>query len=373
MKKNIKIAIVYDWFDKWGGVERILLVLKEIFPQAHFFTSYFDKKEAFWAKNFILKTSFIDKLPLFIKKNRILSLPFFPFAFESFDFSNYNLVITITSAFAKAIITKPSTYHLCYLLTPPRYLWFFENLYLTNNFVRGLILPYLNYLRYFDFLTGQRPDKIIAISKSVANRCLKIYRRKAEVIYPPFDIEYWKRIEKKPKKILLPFNKNYFLVVSRLEPYKRIDLLIKVFNQLEEKLIIVGRGSQLQKFKKMAKKNIFFIPKLLTDFELGYLYLNANAVILPQEEDFGYVSLESQFFGCPVIAFKKGGATETILENVTGIFFHKEKEILHLIKKFHTISYNLKNQTKKWGKKQTEKFSKKNFINHFLKILENNL
>jgi glycosyltransferase involved in cell wall biosynthesis len=353
-----RVAVVYDWIDKWGGVERVLLKFQEIFPEAVFYTSYFDKEKADWAKNFKIKTSFLQNFPNFIKKNRILSFIFYPFAFESFDFSDYDLVISVTSSFAKSIITKPGTKHICYMLTPTRYLWSHQKEYLNNK-----LLGYTEMIKKWDYVAAQRPDKIISISETVRKRCLKYYRRNSEVIYPPFDTEYWKNI--KPKAT----GKKYFLVVSRLEPYKRIELIIKTFNRLKENLIIVGEGTEEVKLKQMAGDQITFLSKL-SDQDLGGLYANAQALIMPQEEDFGYVSLEAQFFNCPVIAYKKGGAMETVLDGKTGLFFDRQKEIylIRAIERFNKIKYNLKNKVSRYQQNNLEKFNTDKFIDNFLKL-----
>lgn len=375
MIKQKRVAIVYDWIDKWGGVERVLLTLHEMFPKAVFYTSYFDKEKATWAKSLKIKTSFLQSFPSFIKNSRILSFIFYPFAFESFDFSEYDLVISVTSSFAKSIITKPSTKHICYLLTPTRYLWSHEKEYIKKCYWL-FVNCYLKFLKKWDFVTAQRPDKIISISEAVRERCKKYYHRKSEVIYPGFDINYWKNIKDQISKIKVTDqiskilrNKKYFLVISRLEPYKKIDLAIKVFNKLEIPLIIIGEGSQADRLKQIAGENIIFKTKL-SDPELGKLYLKAEALIMPQEEDFGYVSLESQFFDCPVIAYKKGGALETVIDQKTGLFFEDQTEqsLSKTVERFNKIKYNLKVGLKEFGTKNVEKFSKKIFIK---KIQEN--
>lgn len=370
-----RIAIVYDWIDKWGGVERVLLTLHEMFPEAIFYTSYFDQETASWAKNLKIKTSFLQKFPNFIKKSRILSFLFYPFIFESFDFSNYDLVISVTSSFAKSIITKPGTKHICYLLTPTRYFWSHKKDYLKNKLFSYLVSNYINQIKKWDYVVAQRPDKIISISETVKKRCLQYYKRDSEIIYPPFDREYWNNIRLKVKSPHFALRasrgkKKFFLVVSRLEPYKKVDLVIQSFNRLKSNLIVVGEGTEEKKLKKMAGKNIIFLSKL-SDVELGSLYLNAQALIMPQEEDFGYVSLEAQFFGCPVIAYKKGGALETVIDGKTGIFFaNQNKQSLRgAIERFNKIKYNLKNKVREFGIKNIERFSKEKFIDNFLKIL----
>ena len=365
MVKSKKIAIVYDWIDKWGGVERILLNLHEMFPEAVFYTSYFDKEKADWAKDLKIKTSFLQKFPNFIKKNRILSFIFYPFIFESFNFSDYDLVISITSSFGKSIITKPGTRHICYLLTPTRYLWSHEKDYLDNKLVGYLIRGYLEKIKKWDFISAQRPDKIISISETVKDRCLKYYKRKSEVVYPGFDIKYWNKIKLKIKneelKIKL-INKNYYLVVSRLEPYKKVDLVVQSFNRLKSNLIIVGEGTEKNKLEQMTGNNITFLSKL-SDVELGNLYSNAQALIMPQEEDLGYVSIEAQFFGCPIIAYIKGGASETVVNGKTGIFFsnQNEKSLRKAIERFDKIKYNLRKELMKFRGKNLEGFDVKKF------------
>jgi len=356
---NKKIAIVYDWIDKWGGVERVLLHFHKLFPKADFFTSYVDYKKAIWAKDLNFRTSFIQNLPNFIKKSRILSLSFYPYAFESFDFSDYDLVISVTSSFAKSVITKPGTLHICYLLTPTRFLWNFSDIYLKKYKFMSF---YIERLRKWDFVAAQRPDEIISISKTVADRCFKSYKRKSIVIYPPFDKDYWSEIKSKikyQKSKLQIKNQNYYLVVSRLEPYKRVDLAVKTFNQLNQQLVIVGEGSCESKLKRMAKKNILFL-KRVSDEDLGWLYSNAKALIMPQEEDFGYTVLEARFFSCPVVTFKKGGATETVIEGKTGIFFVEQtkKALIDALATFEGKSYNFKEEI-------TDEFNEENFNKKF--------
>jgi len=373
-----KIAIVYDWFDKWGGVERVLLTLYEMFPQAFFFTSYFDKENASWAKDFKIKTSFIEKLPSFIKNSRFLSFPFYPLAFESFDFSEYDLVISITSSFAKGVIVKTPVKHIVYLLTPTRFLWVMPENYHLSGFKKLIISSYLNYLKKWDYACAQRADKIISISKTVQKRCLKYYQRESKVLYPPFDIKYWKNIKNQISKIkmtnqnskLIKMKEPFFLVVSRLESYKKVDLAIKVFNKRKEKLVVIGEGSEEKKLKKMASKNIVFLKKL-TDSQLAYLYSFASALIMSQEEDFGYVSLEAQFFGCPVLAYKKGGATETVLDGKTGLFFDEQNErsLSKLINQFKKIEPQLKQTTLKIGLENVKKFDKIYFTSQFKKMI----
>ena len=371
----MKIAIVYDWLDKWGGVERLLLILAEMYPNAWFYTSYFDPAKAAWAKNLNIKTSYIERMPDFIKKNRKSSIPFYPFAFESFDFSGYDLVISASSGFAKGIITRPPTKHICLLLTPTRYLWIHPDEYKTNT---PWLKPYVKYLKKWDRIAAQRPDTIISISKTVQERAKVYYKRNSTVIYPPFDIRYWSDIKAlmsnskyQIKSKIQILDHDFFLIVSRLEAYKKVKLAIQTFNNLSNKrLIIVGTGSQLNELKNLAKSNIFFLADA-TDKELGLYYSNAQGLIMPQEEDFGLVALEAQFFGCPVISFRKGGALETVIENQTGIFFDKQTvdSLSDCINQYDKIKISIKKKMEVNGPINCQRFSKEEFITKIQNIL----
>lgn len=367
MSKTKKIAIVYDWVDKWGGVERILLYLHELFPKAPLFTSYYNSTQASWAKDLTMKTSFIQKFPTWIKTNRLWSLPLYPYAFESFDFSEYDIVISVTSSFAKSIITKPKTFHICYLLTPTRYLWTHQREYISPVIAIGAS-PFLKHLKLWDYMSAQRPDTIISISKTVAERCKRFYNRVSSVIYPPFNIEYWETIQENlPHNSDTDKNTPYYLIVSRLEPYKKVDLAVDVFNTLpQRRLIIVGSGSEKTKLRHIAGGNIEF-QEHVSDQDLAVLYMEAQALIMPQNEDFGYVSLEAQFFGCPVIAFKKGGACETVIEGKTGLFFDNQTvhSLRNTIERFHILSYNRTLQRENEGRKHVEQFNKRIFADYF--------
>lgn len=359
----MKIAIIYDWIDKWGGVERLLLALHEQYPDADWYTSYYDEEVAIWAKNLHIKTSFIQYLPAFIRNSRVLSLFLYPYAFESFDLSRYDVVISVTSSFAKSVITKPQTKHICYLLTPTRYLWGMTDDYLPQ-WQQVLFASFLRKLRKWDFIAAQRPDKIITLSKHVAERIKKYYKREADILYPPFDSDYWDNIKKSvshhPEFIS---GSHYYLIVARAEPYKKIDLIIDLFNNRKDKLIIISTGSQLSQLKQKASVNISF-KENLTDQQLAGYYIHAKALLIPQEEDFGYSSLEAQFFGCPVIAYGHSGVAETIDKT------HNSKLVSHQtqtafqdeLERFEAIAYN-GDSGKAINKAHFENFSKQKFIN----------
>jgi len=245
-----------------------------------------------------------------------------PLAFESFSFDEYDLVISVTSEAAKGVITKPGTVHVCYCLTPTRYLWSGYDEYFKNQLLRFIAKPIILYLKAWDKIAAQRPDRFIAISQEVKKRIKKYYDRNSEVIYPPLQIPNSKsqitNNSKNTKHKIL--DTGYFLVVSRLVPYKRIDIAVKAFNKLKLPLKIVGDGSEKETLEQMAESNIEFLG-YLTDKELVGYYKECQALIFPGKEDFGLTILEAQSFGKPVIAFEGGGALETIIENKTGMFF----------------------------------------------------
>jgi glycosyltransferase involved in cell wall biosynthesis len=365
----MKTAIVYDRVNKWGGAERILLALNEIFPDAQLFTSVYDREKAPWAKVFPKVTpSFLQKIPVLKKYHELLGW-IAPLAYESFSFDEYDLVISVTSEAAKGIITKPKTKHLCICLTPTRYLWSGYREYLENPtrrlswipFYKYVSLPLLSYLKHWDLFAAQRPDIFIAISTAVKYRIKKYYNRDSVVIYPPVDV---KRFQSQDSR----FKKSYYLVVSRLVPYKKVDLAIKAFNELGLRLKIVGTGSEEKKLKRMAKKNIHFAG-FVDDKDLPDYYRNAKALIMPQEEDFGIVAVEAQAAGVPVISYSKGGAQDTVVDGKTGLFFERQTEddLKKCVESFQKMRFE-----KSVLFKNAERFSKERFQEEFLDIVKRN-
>src|SRR5581483_144686 len=307
----MKVAIVYDRVNKFGGAERVLLALHKIFPKAPLYTSVYDPKRAVWAKKFPkVHTSFLQQIP-FAKNNHELFPLFMPFAFSRFNFNNYDLVISVTSEFAKNINTKGV--HICYCLTPTRYLWSHEDEYFKNKFLKRLLYPFISYLKYMDKRASRKPNIMIAISTEVQKRIKKYYNREPQIIFPPVELK-----DSKKKKLINPTTKTgskdfqflrekrYYLLVSRLVSYKKVDLAIRAFNKLNLPLVIIGTGREEKKLTKIANKNVYFIGNV-SDNELVHYYKNAKALIFPQEEDFGIVAAEAGMFGLPVIAYKGGG------------------------------------------------------------------
>jgi glycosyltransferase involved in cell wall biosynthesis len=365
----MKVALVYDRLNKWGGAERVLLALHKLFPDAPLYTSVYDPIKASWAKVFDVRTSFLQKFPYAMHHELYAAL--MPLAFECFDFSEYDLVISVTSEAAKGIITKPQTKHICYCLTPTRYLWSGHDEYFRNLVLRIISKPAIWYLKFWDKIAAQRPDAYIAISKEVQRRISKYYNRESTVAYPPSifggpvksnpsrQCSFAVRAVGNPSSFATP----YFLIVSRLVPYKRVDLAIKTFNKLKLPLKIVGTGSEMKMLKAMSGPTIELVG-YLTDKELVGYYSGCRALIFPGIEDFGLTILEAQSFGKPVVAFRGGGAEETIIEKKTGIFFDKQTvESLEIaIKRFDSLKIDPKACLE-----QAEKFDFGQFKEKFMK------
>lgn len=329
----MKVALVYDRVNKFGGAERVLLALHKIFPDAPLYTLVFNPKRATWAKEFKVIPTFINKISFLRNKHEILA-PIAAMAFESLDLRGFDVVISITSSDAKAVITKPNQLHICYCLTPTRYFWSGKDEYEKDTKFKVIPKFLQNYFRTTDLLTSYRPDRYIAISDEVKRRIFKYYHRDSTVIYPSIDDKFYS------KYLTAVKDRHYYLVVSRLVPYKRVDLAIKVFNILNFPLVVVGTGSEFNKLKKQANKNITFTGAI-NDSDLIKLYQDAKAVIFPQEEDYGLVPIEAQASGTPVIAFERGGAKETIEKDKTGIFFSNQSSdsLEEAIHRFESTSF----------------------------------
>lgn len=357
----MKVAIVYDRVNKIGGAERVLQSLKDIFPKAVLYTSVYNRKKTPWAKRFNVKTSFIQKIPLINQKHELIPY-LMPFAFESFSFKGYDLVISVTSEAAKGVIVPPETTHVCICLTPTRYLWSGYGQYFKNPLLRLIAYPFIWYLKKWDLAASKRPDYYVAISNNVRARIKKYYKRDSTVIYPPSDRLFRKVKEKKIK------DKEYFLVVSRLVDYKRIDLAVKACTKLNLRLIVVGDGSEREKLEAIAGDSVDFKGKI-SDSELISYYKNCRALIFPGVEDFGITMVEANLAGRPVIALNKGGAREIVKGGKTGIFFENQSvnSLCDVLLKFKDSRYNGKD-----CKKNARNFSEQKFRKEFLKFLKEN-
>ncbi|MBI3379895.1 glycosyltransferase [Candidatus Gottesmanbacteria bacterium] len=363
----MKIAFVYDRVNKFGGAERVLLALHEIWPDAPLYTAIYNKKSGSWANKFKVIPSFLKDLPLSSTNHEIFPLTT-PYAFESFDFRKFDVVLTITSSDAKGIITNPNTLHICYLLTPTRYLWngYFDHLAnpgfgKINPFVKTIMKIFTPVLRKWDFIASYRPDVYISISNTVAKRIKCYYKRSATLIYPPVETE----------KFVTPQKCNigeFFLVVSRLVSYKKIDYVISTFKELGWNLKIIGSGIDKKRLKKISSKNIEFIDGSLTDEKLCWYYQNCRGLIFSGEEDFGISAVEAQACGKPVIALNKGGITEIIIPGVTGEIYNTadEDSLIHALNRFINKNYKMDD-----CRKNATRFSKQKFHKNIKIAIEN--
>lgn len=367
----MKVALIHDHLAQDGGAEKVLKVLADMFPEADIYTLLYEKKNVdkyFKGRN--IETSIIQKLPGGVKHYQWY-LSFMPMAVEFFDLRNYDLVISDTSSFAKGVITAPDTPHICYCHTPTRYLWSDTHQYINelkyNKWFKKIISLVLNRIRIWDRLAADRVDHFIANSKTVQTRISKYYRRDSQVIYPPVDTENFKITDisnQKPEE-------QYFLIGCRLAPYKRVDVVIDAFRDIlkDKNLKIFGDGVDMKRLKKIANNasNIEFLGRV-TEEEKANLYSQSQAFINPQEEDFGITAVEAMASGRPVIAFKKGGATETVIEGKTGLFFEtQDKEaIAKAVQSFSNYNFNSQ-EIKDWA----NTFSKEKFHQQIKAFIDN--
>lgn len=362
--ENMNIALVHEWILNVAGSEKVLLAMKDIFPDADIYTSVFDPGKAKEFKKFDVKTSYLQKLP-FVKKKRELLIPLTPFAFEQFDLAKYDLVISNTTMAAKGVITKPETIHVSYCNTPPRYLWdpSVDPRAKIGSF--GLLRRNVTYnMRIWDRLAADRVDYFLANSHYIAKRIKKFYGRDSVVVYPPVDIANFK-IDQSVER------GDHYLFVGRLINYKKCDIIIQAFNELKLPLRVVGFGPDEAKLRRMAGKNIQFAV-VKTDIALVEEYQSAKALIFPAEEDFGIVPIEAMACGTPVIAFYRGGATESVIDGETGLFFNEQTSelIVQAIGQFNKMRFDQNQIRQRAEKFSTENF-KKNVVDEIVKILAN--
>lgn len=355
-----RVALVYDRVNKWGGAEQVLLALNEIFPDAPLYTAVYNSKSASWAKVFPeVISSFLQNIPT-AKYNHEFFPWLTPMAFESLDLRNYDLVISVTSADAKGIITLPSTLHICYCLTPTRYLWSHESFYKSqlSQFNQKISAPVFDYLKTWDQIAAQRPDSYIAISKTVQDRIYKYYHRSSEIIYPPVDVDFYA----KPQKSAVL--KDFFLYVGRLVAYKRAQILVETFNDLKLPLAIVGSGMLEKKLRQIANSNIHFFNQASSQ-DLASFYQSAKALIFFHEEDFGIIPVEAMAAGIPVIGLDRGGVTETVTSS-TGILIEDDIEQL----KSTILNFDSDKFDATVLKLQAQNFSKDRFKKDFVNEID---
>ncbi len=314
----MKAAIVHEYLNQYGGAERVLQVLTTMLPDAPIYTTLYDERMTggvFLGQT--VRTSFLQRMPLAMRWHHLYS-PLMPLAMERFDLRGFDNILSVSASFAKGVLAHPGTTHTCYCLTPPRFLWDDSQRYARRfryPVPLGRFAPLaLSYLRVWDQQAAERVDRWIAISETVRRRIQKYYRRDSQVVYPPVNVAKFSLGEGKG---------SYWLAIGRLVAYKNFDIAIRAFNQLGWPLVIVGSGVEEKRLRKLAKPNVSFVGQVGDD-RLAELYRNAAGIVFPQEEDFGIVPLEAMASGRPVVALRRGGALETVVDKITGLFFDEE-------------------------------------------------
>lgn len=331
----MKVALVHDHLAQDGGAEQVLRVLARLYSSAPIFTLLAEEGIAKQFTNRV-DTSIIQRLPGGIKHYQWY-MPFMPMAVEFFDLTDFDVVISDASAFAKGVITPVDTLHICYCHTPTRYVWDYTHQYISelkyNKYLKKIISLLLNYIRLWDRQAADRVDVFIANSKTVQKRIAKYYRRESTVIYPPVDIKQF---------TMATATGEFYLIGGRLAPYKRVDIVVKAFKDLGWQLKIFGDGVDLPRLREIANgaPNIEFLGRI-DDHKKAELYRRCKAFINPQEEDFGITVVEAMASGRPVIAYEKGGATETVIDGQTGLFFKEQTSasLIAALKRFQEMEF----------------------------------
>jgi glycosyltransferase involved in cell wall biosynthesis len=357
----MKIALIHDYLNQYGGAERVLETLCEIFPDAPIYTLFYDEEKTLGKfKNKKIITSFLDYE--FVRNNHRLFIPLMPLAIFLMKVNKkFNIIFSASAGFAKGIRYGKNTIHISYCYTPLRYAWEYYKYFNWKPFLKILSAPAFWYLRKWDKWAGRRPEKIIAVSEHIAKKIKDYYKRDANVIYPPLDTNKFFLNEKIKKG-------DYYLAVGRMMHYKKFDLIIRVFNKLNLPLLVIGVGPELNKLKNMAiSSNIKFLS-FISNEHLNLLYNGAQALIFPQIEDFGLVAVEAQACGVPIIALNRGGAREIVEDGQTGVLFNNQSvdDLIMAIKKFQIIKFNKENI-----RKSALRFSKNKFKKAILEMVTN--
>jgi len=316
--KQLRIAIIHDFLIKLGGAEKVLEILHEIYPDAPIYTILYDKErtQGTFENGYDIRPSYLQRYPRFIRRKQKYLLSKYPEAVEKFNLSEYDIVISDSNSFTHGVITPKKCLHITYCYSPTRYLWDWYHQYLDENSLdfgaKGLVTRWLLYrLRIWDRAAAERTDEWIAISTYVAKRIKKYYGADSEIIYPPLPTQNAKKVKKS----------DFYLILSRLSPYKKIDIAIEAFNKNGKKLKIIGEGSDLSRLQSLANDNIEFLGYIKSEDEVLKYLAQTKALIFPGEEDFGLTPLQAMSQGTPVIAYNKGGVKETVINGKTGLFF----------------------------------------------------
>lgn len=356
----MRVAIIHDWLTNLGGAERVVEAMLEAYPEADLYTSVYDPKNLSLFQNHTVTTSFLQKLPLARRRHQLFPI-LRRYAFEGFDFSEYDVVITSSTAEAKGVITSETTLHVSYINTPTRYYWSHYDEYLTNPgfgildpLIRWQLRRSIDSSRKWDFAAAQRADLVFGNSQTVVDRIEQYYKRDARVLYP--NVETDKFANRMPRPSAAP--EKYFLVVSRLIPYKRVDIAVEAAAMAGAELVVIGSGSQLADLQKLASEKTRFIGSASDDEVVAYMQ-HADGFIFPGEEDFGITPVEAMAAGTPVIGLAKGGVTETVIDGKTGILVPRQTStaFAQALHRFNTGDFRLADLHA-----QAEKFRRTRFI-----------
>lgn len=357
-EENIKIALVHDWYYVNGGAEKVIKAINEVFPDCEHFALFdiMPKEEKLkFLKTSKVTTTFAQKLP-FISKFHRNYLQLYPCAIEQLDLSGFDIVISSSSSVAKGVLTNSNQVHICYCHSPMRYAWGLYHTYLKESRFNWITKSYAKYvlhkLRLWDVISSNRVDFFIANSNYISKRINKIYRRDSVVIYPPIDVNFFSLSENATR--------DYYFTASRMVSYKKIDLIVETFAKNGNKLIVAGDGPEFKKIKSKSKENIVFLGYISKE-ELKKYLQNAKAFVFAAEEDFGIVPVEAQACGTPVIAFGKGGALETVIDNKTGVLFYEQttESLQKAIERFENYTFDYSAIRKHSLKFSTENFKDK--------------
>jgi len=350
----MKVAIIHYWLVSMRGGEKVIESLCELFPQADIYTHVYNPDNiSDIIKQHKIQTTFISKLP-FAKRYYKTYFPLMPVALEQLDLRDYDLIISSESGPAKGIITSPTSLHISYVHTPMRYLWdMYPDYRKSAGFLKRLLMPpIMHYLRMWDVSTASRIDAFITNSHYVKQRVKKYYRRAATVIHPPVEIDKFQISDK---------TEDFYLMVGQLVRYKKTEVAVEAFNRMKKKLVIIGEGEHFSEIRKIAGDNILLKNRQPFEIIKEY-YSKCKALIFPGIEDFGIVPVEAMASGRPVIAFGKGGALETVVEGVTGMFFKEQTPecLIETVEKFET---NINDFNSEQIRTYAKKFSKEIFQN----------
>jgi len=353
----MKKALIHEWFTSYAGSEKCVESFTNIWDDFEVyslidFLSDEDRKTILKGKK--VNTSFVQNLPKSKTKYRNY-LPLFPLAVEQFDLSEYDVILSSSHAVAKGVLTHSNQLHISYVHTPIRYAWDLYHQYLRESGLdkgfKGALAKYFLYkIRMWDVSTINRVDYYIANSKYIARRIKKVYGKESTVIYPPVDVEKFELCQEKEE---------YYFTMSRMVPYKKIDLIVETFSKTNKKLIVAGTGPDMEKIKSFAGDNVEFVGFVSDEEAINYMQ-KAKCFVFAAEEDFGIVPVEAQACGTPVICLSKGGTKETVIDSITGVHFDEQivDSLLDAINKFETLKFNpveIREHSLKFSKKRFEK------------------